>query len=99
MYFATLRPRARRTASRVAHTLPFPFVPATWSVRMPPVRIAQRREEGLDALQVQLPLSRGAREQEVECFAVAATGQELAHPVAAGLPLMCRRSWPTVRFS
>ena len=33
VYFPTRNPRCRNTASSVAHTLPFPLVPATWRMR------------------------------------------------------------------
>ena len=61
------------------------------------MRIAEPVEERLDPFEPEPPDARGARVEEIERVAV---GSQLeAHPVAAGLPLMCRSSWPTVCLS
>ena len=68
---------------------------------------AELAEERLDALEAEAPLPGRAREEEVERRLVvvraggarAARAQAEAQPVAAGLPLMWRNNWPTVRLS
>src|SRR5688500_3126506 len=54
-------------------------------------------EKGERALQPRLGGARGAGEQSLNRLAV--PRQEVVHPAEAGLPLICRSSWPTVRFS
>ena len=64
--------------------------------RIREVRLPQLGEQGSRALQTKLERASRSREEIVERRRVA--GQGDVHPVADGLPLMCRNSWLRVRL-
>ena len=54
MSMTVLSPAARAIDSSSAHTDPLPLVPATSTPRKPSLRIVERRQQRLDALEAEL---------------------------------------------